>query len=221
MVINVNDEERMFIPPSWMNDYSPDCDYLCLDFINTVSWRAGVERGDILTTYPRLVSWAEMLEAIDATEADALISAARQQPDRADAILDRATALREALYRIFSAMVKGAAPAEADLARLNQEARSASQMRALVYTPQGVRLTWEAGEANLERVLWPVAQDAIDLLISDDLLRLGECENEECGWLFIDATKNKSRRWCSMEVCGNRAKARRHYQRKKSTATPA
>ena len=88
-------------------------------------------------------------------------------------------------------------------------------------TPKHIRVTEVGGHAivcfnNLERVVWPVARSAADLLTSDLLSRVRRCEDDRgCGYLFIDTSRNRSRRWCSMESCGNRAKARRHYARQK------
>ena len=66
-------------------------------------------------------------------------------------------------------------------------------------------------------MLWPVVQSAVDLMTSPELDRVGQCADDRgCGWLFVDTTKNRSRRWCDMRDCGNRAKARRHYAKKKS-----
>lgn len=210
----------MRIPAEVIDEYNPDGDSLCLDFINTVSWRGSPQQSDFLKDYARLVSWAEMMEILGNGEAGQLIEIAARQPQQAGAVLGRAIALREALYRIFSAFIKGNTPAEEDVALLNREVHLAWQKRSLTYTPAGMRLAWEGGAETLERILWPVAQSAADLLAADDLARVGECLGEGCGWLFIDASKNKSRRWCSMNDCGNREKARRHYQRKKASAPP-
>ncbi|HYR09186.1 MAG TPA: CGNR zinc finger domain-containing protein, partial [Longimicrobium sp.] len=76
---------------------------------------------------------------------------------------------------------------------------------------------WEEG-AELDRVLWPVVRDAAELLVSGDLRRVGKCCGDNCDWLYLDTSRNRSRRWCDMQSCGNRAKARRHYHRAKGGA---
>lgn len=63
--------------------------------------------------------------------------------------------------------------------------------------------------------MWPIAWSITELLLSDKLSRVGQCAAENCGWLFLDTTRNHSRRWCEMEHCGNRAKAKRHYRRRR------
>ena len=73
-------------------------------------------------------------------------------------------------------------------------------------------------EGALDRPLWPVLRSAAALLTSDDIARIRECAAERCAWLFIDHSRNRSRRWCDMRDCGNRAKARRHYARAKARA---
>src|SRR5260221_3971430 len=87
----------------------------------------------------------------------------------------------------------------------------------LVPAAVGYSLHWPAQPDALDRMLWPVAYSAADLLTNPELLsRVGECADDRgCGYLFLDMTKNRSRRWCDMKDCGNRAQAQRHYERKK------
>ncbi|MCK4470533.1 MAG: CGNR zinc finger domain-containing protein, partial [Anaerolineae bacterium] len=73
---------------------------------------------------------------------------------------------------------------------------------------------WVLGENDLDRMLWPIVRSAAELLTSGDLRKVRQCAREGCDWLFVDASKNHSRRWCSMNMCGSRVKARRYYQRK-------
>ncbi|MBI4413448.1 MAG: CGNR zinc finger domain-containing protein, partial [candidate division NC10 bacterium] len=81
---------------------------------------------------------------------------------------------------------------------------------------------WTGDGQRLDRMLWAVTRSAADLLTSGELAAVRECEAETCAWLFMDRSRNRSRRWCDMKACGNRAKARRHYERKKAGhGTPA
>jgi predicted RNA-binding Zn ribbon-like protein len=130
-------------------------------------------------------------------------------------VLRRAISLREAIYRIITTFKTELPPQDADLAVLNHEFQIANQHRILAYTPEGWDWQWDENPQALDRILWPVAQSAANLLTSETLDRVGECQGEDCGWLFLDASKNKSRRWCSMDDCGNREKARQFYRRKK------
>ena len=77
--------------------------------------------------------------------------------------------------------------------------------------------TYTFEERKLDQMLWPIIRSAAELLTSDKLDRVCECPGENCGWLFIDMSRNRSRRWCDMKDCGNRAKARRHYRKTKAS----
>ena len=79
-------------------------------------------------------------------------------------------------------------------------------------------MAWPGFAEELESLIWPVAKSAADLLTSERLERVRECAGGTCGWLFIDASKNHSRRWCDMRDCGNAAKAKRHYHKKRVSA---
>jgi predicted RNA-binding Zn ribbon-like protein len=143
---------------------------------------------------------------------------AEVHPAQASAVLDQAIALRETIYRIFSAVATGRSPEAADLAALNAAISQAMAHLRIIETPAGFVWGWDGGDDALDQMLWPVVRSAADLLTSKELERVGECaEHQRCGWLFLDVSRNHSRRWCSMELCGNRAKVRRHYQRKSAT----
>jgi predicted RNA-binding Zn ribbon-like protein len=185
---------------------------LCLDFANTVAWRGEETVDDRLTGYPALAWWGERAGVVDAAATDALLRAAEREPGAAEGVFRRAVALREATHRLFAAAARGAEPAAADLELLNAElARGLAHVRLERAAP-GYAWGWEEGAA-LDRVLWPVARSAAELLTSPELARVGTCASESCGWLYLDTSKNHSRRWCDMRDCGNRAKVRRHYRR--------
>jgi len=170
-----------------------------------------------ITTYGDLLRWAVHAGAIEADLADRLEARAADAPDEAARIAERAVQLREALYRVFVAAMESEEPAGNDLAIIDEELGAA--LAHLRIAPDGApdgpwRWRFE-GEEQLGRVLWPLARDAADLLSSDELARLGQCSGEDCTWLFVDRSRNHSRRWCDMAVCGNRSKARRYYERSK------
>jgi predicted RNA-binding Zn ribbon-like protein len=103
-----------------------------------------------------------------------------------------------------------------DLTVLTQFWRMASQQLRLTVHADELSWEYEQNEADLRRILWPVVQSAVELLQSDQRHRVGQCQDDRgCGFLFLDTSRNRSRRWCSMESCGNRAKANRHYARVK------
>jgi predicted RNA-binding Zn ribbon-like protein len=190
---------------------------LCLDFANTADWHASDQPEERLNSYANLVSWSEQVGILTKDEAQQLLREAAHRPNDAATVLDRAIAFREAIFRIFSAVTAGDSPEEADLAILNEVLSAALGRLHIVLTSDGFGWEWTDEKHKLERMLWPVAQSAVDLLTSEELMRVGQCADERCGWLFMDMSRNRSRRWCDMRDCGNRAKARRHYERKRST----
>ena len=189
---------------------------LCLDFANTVSGCHKDRSRSRLTRYDELLSWSCAAASLEAADADALLRLAEADPRRAANLLARSLTLREALYRIFSALAAGGAVPAADLEVLNRELHAA--MKHLTVAPQAASFAWcWSGVAqDLASPLWPIVRSAADLLTGAERPLLRECGR--CCWLFVDRSKNKRRRWCSMEVCGNRAKSERHYSRK--TGTP-
>jgi predicted RNA-binding Zn ribbon-like protein len=198
---------------------------LCLDFINTVDGRKidsprkearSVKTqvlGDKLVEYSDLVAWSRHAGLVTATEAERLIQTSKRNADEARNVFDRAIALREALHRIFNALITGRRPQTVDLDTLNDELLRARTHEKLAHGAHG--FTWEliGGEAALDRMLWSLAHSGAELLTTGDLSRLRECSGEECGWLFEDTSKNRSRQWCDMQSCGNLAKVRRYRTR--------
>ncbi|HKX31674.1 MAG TPA: ABATE domain-containing protein [Blastocatellia bacterium] len=182
-----------------------------LDLANTVDWRTGDHPRELLNSYVDLVAWGQHTGLLAKREASRLLDEALRHPVLASRALGQALELREHLYRLFSAVVKGQQVKDSDLEFLNRSLPEAMSRLKIGRRNGGYDWTW-SGEVALERVWWPVVRAAAELLTSGDLKGLRECPGEGCGWLFIDQSRNQSRRWCSMEVCGNRAKARRHYE---------
>ena len=187
-----------------------------LEFANTVDWHASDEPVEYLTSYAALVVWGQRVGILNDRQAENLLEEAGRHPTEADAIRERAVVLREAIYRIFASISAGLPAEEDDLAVLNAELARTLACSRLVPSGEGYAWDWIDAEDALDSVLWPVVRDAADLLTSGDLARVGQCADDRCGWLFLDTSRNHSRRWCSMEDCGNRAKARRHYQRSRT-----
>jgi predicted RNA-binding Zn ribbon-like protein len=133
----------------------------------------------------------------------------------ANDVLQQAITLREATYRIFSNVAAVHPPAPDDLGILNVALPDAMSHLQVVALPTGFTWDWTASLDALDQMLWPVVRSAADLLTSDDLDRVRECADDRgCGYLFIDRSRNRSRRWCSMESCGNRAKVVRYLERR-------
>jgi predicted RNA-binding Zn ribbon-like protein len=187
---------------------------LCLDFTNTAG-RHGSPADNHLNSYADLVSWSRYENVFTEDEARKLLIEAAHQPAEAEATFQKAFALREALYRIFSAVGAGNEVDTADLNIFNQELSQALVHLRVAAQANEFAWEWADADSNLGQMLWPVVWSASELMMSDDLKYVRECGGSDCDWLFLDTSRNHSRRWCSMETCGNRAKARRHYQRAK------
>ena len=188
---------------------------LCLDFVNTVDPRHGDHAREYLRGYDDLVAWARVTGTLDDREAGRLLQRATSLPAEAAAVLDRAVALREALYRVFA---HPPPPDPGGLEVVNREVGRALGQTCLRPATGAARyrLGWAEAGPTLDRPLWPVARSAAELLASPDADRVRECQGDGCGWLFLDTSRNRRRAWCSMDGCGNRAKARRHYARRRT-----
>lgn len=192
---------------------------LCLDFVNTVSDR-GTEPVERWTGYGELLRWAQGAELVDGAEAERLAALAAAEPEVGERVLRRAVELREALFAIFAATAAGEAPPAPALKHLNRVLPETLSHLRLVPGDECCAWSWrgcEGAEEELAFLLWPVVRSAADLLTDDDLDRVRECDADTCRWLFLDRSRNRSRRWCDMQQCGNRAKARRHYRRQKGS----
>jgi predicted RNA-binding Zn ribbon-like protein len=142
-------------------------------------------------------------------------------PEGARGTLSRAFDLREAIHRVISRAIASESQYESDLSVLNRELSVAlSHLRVM---PSGGAYDWDwdrsgdEGETPLDRPLWPVAQSAAELLTSERLGRVNVCAGDGCGWMFLDESRNNSRRWCDSRDCGNRERVRRHLARKRAS----
>jgi predicted RNA-binding Zn ribbon-like protein len=189
---------------------------LSLDFCNTMGGKRGGIPREKLHTFNDLVSWAEQGELLQPAQADNLRRYAVRNSADASALLARAIELREAIFRIFLSVSEEKRPAEKDLARLNAElAASLARLRlGPAHDGNGFAWHWADDQLRPGHLLGPIARSAAELLVRGDLVaKVHQCEGENCGWLFVDCSKNHSRRWCDKRDCGNRAKVRRHRKR--------
>src|SRR5215468_147412 len=204
---------------------------LCLDFVGPVGgWNPDparaksdpygvVARADKLNDYFDLLAWSLHTKLFSENEAQALAREAGRRNKDAAATLMRAVALRGAIYRICAAIIhegRGARPRGADLDLLNQELNVAHARVRLGVGEGNLVWEWASPRNTLDRMLWMVADSAAEMLTTDDLTRLRGCPGIDCGWLFLDNSKNSRRQWCDMQTCGNLAKVRRFRQRKGS-----
>jgi predicted RNA-binding Zn ribbon-like protein len=200
-------------------EFDFDSGTLCLDFANTVDWHASPDPQDRLTGYSDLLAWGQAGGELSAARVNALEQLSRQGPEGTQAAFKKAVRLREAIYRIFSSLAADNRASTKDLAILNEVLGESLAHLRIIPSSNGFAWEWDDESTAMDQILWPVARSAAELLTSETLDRVRQCADDRgCGYLFVDMSRNRSRRWCSMESCGNRAKARRHYRRISSNA---
>ncbi|MBJ7598936.1 ABATE domain-containing protein [Candidatus Nephthysia bennettiae] len=187
---------------------------LCLDFANTVDDRSEPEPHDYLPSYPALLAWSLHAGALSQAEASRIEALARIEPAPAERALVTALGAREALYSLFDAVADGGQPGLQLLAPVNRVLRRLGGAARLVPAGDAARLEWEAGtEVTLDTPALRVLGSAVELLTGPDLARVRQCVAADCSWLFLDPTRNHSRRWCRADRCGARDRFRRYYAR--------
>ena len=183
-----------------------------LAFINTLSSRPTASPVERLVSYEALVEWAREQQLVSAAAAERLLAEARRHPHQAALVLSRAREFREALNGLASAIDTGRQPSGEVLATIGDALATAYANGRLV--PHEGTLQWIAGaEDDLDRIVWEIGRAAGRLVVSPRLGKLRACAAGDCGWWFVDDTKNRSRRWCDMKLCGNREKLRRFRKR--------
>lgn len=183
--------------------------HLALDFANTVDDPLGPRRWDHVADHPNLVAWSARVGVVSPDAAAALRRAVAGHPERAAAAMRDAVALRAALTDTFGAVVDGS-PLDDGWLRLRPFVVSAVARADVAPAVPHPAPTWSGTEPDLP--LLPVADAAYRLLTGPELHRLKRCV--ACPWLFLDRSRNGSRRWCSMEVCGTDEKIRRYVTRR-------
>lgn len=187
---------------------------LCLDFANTINGHGSVTPHEYLIGYPDLVLWSRRAGLLTDAEAERLLRLAGEGSREASAVYKRAIELRETIFRVFSALALSRSPKTANIIALNEARLDALNHSTIGPRDGGYAVDW-TDKSALDRMLWPIALSAAELLTSPHLTRVRECEGDRCDWLFIDTSRNHMRRWCSMAECGNRAKSQRFLARKR------
>ncbi len=183
-----------------------------LAFVNTLSGRPTAAPAERLVSYDALVDWAREQQLVSAAAGDRLNAAARRHPQQAASVLARAREFREALNALALAIEHHRQPALPVLATIGDCLAAAYAHGRLV--PHDGGLQWIASaEDDLDRILWEIGRATGRLVVSPRLGRIRSCGAADCGWWFVDDTKNHSRRWCDMKICGNREKIRRYRAR--------
>jgi predicted RNA-binding Zn ribbon-like protein len=202
------------IPPAPDHEIELAGGALALDFANTVGGTHIRPTHDHLRDYADIVRFAALAGALEPPLAKRLAQRADRDPRRAAAVYELGIALREAIWGVFSSLASGEAPRDADLALISDAAAAGAARAQLVYDRSGVGWSLPSDGGDLERPLWEIARSAADLLTSGDRDRVKECASGTCEWVFLDKSRNRSRRWCDMSDCGNREKARRFHAKK-------
>jgi predicted RNA-binding Zn ribbon-like protein len=180
-----------------------------LDLVNTLDWRFRPEGAEeLLNTYPDILRFTEQSKLLTSTEARRLRPSTR--------VLESCKELREALAEIFYARLDGRRPLAEAGRKLERHFR-ATRLAQTLNWKQSPRLEWEWPKMEHDPALplWALAMSAADLMTSEAVYRVRACQNLECRWLFLDTSKNHTRRWCDMKLCGNRMKARRFKAQRK------
>ena len=182
-----------------------------LELVNTLDLRFSTNPQDLLPSYEDLLRFAAQLRLLPPEQSRKLGRTVREADGRR--VLASAVELREALAAVLYAWVDGGKPADRQIAILEKHFHDAALHRSLRSGDERLVWSWSGFEQEAELPLWKLAQSASDLLVSDDAKQVKGCGDPICRWLFLDLSKNHTRRWCDMKTCGNRMKARRHQAR--------
>lgn len=193
---------------------------LCLDFVNTVNHRLSGQPEEKLSSYGDLLAFGEQTGVFSGAEARELRREARRNKDEASRVLQHALSVREMIFRILSAVAAARKPTEADVSELNAELRTMGSYSSIA--PKNGKGVWRWAEKSggAEKFINRILRSTVDMLTSDEIERVKECAAKTCGWLFIDRSRSRNRRWCEMRTCGSQSKARAYYQRKRARVDP-
>jgi predicted RNA-binding Zn ribbon-like protein len=194
-------------PASSTQDFQFIGGNLALDFVNTVGNRLGTPR-DYFVSQAEFTRWARRAGLIGKKETIAFQGSAWRR------ILE----IREELYQLFKPLAENKSLSSIAIERLNTRLAEVASKRQLLVTKREFTLIWRTEADDPDRILGPILYAAVDLLMAGSFRRIGECADQNCGWLFLDRSQRGKRKWCSMTDCGNRNKVHRYYQRKKRSA---
>jgi predicted RNA-binding Zn ribbon-like protein len=189
---------------------------VALDLGNTLLNRPTDDVAELIPEALDFLSWARQAELLTRKQEGELRKEAKRKPQAVEAVRRRAVQLRECLFQLFSSIADGKDTAPDVMAEWNQYVKESLDHYETVRAGEGLAWTLRSELYGIDTVLWVIIHSAIELLTGPQAARIRRCASDTCDWLFVDTSKRGNRRWCDMTVCGNRAKARRFYQRKKS-----
>jgi len=189
---------------------------LCLDFANTIHDFRAEDHEEELHAISDVLQWAKEAKLLSPADYDRLATHYRRNHCEADAALAKGTVIRDLLLSIFAGIANGRSVSSQRLSELNSALAQAPALLHVHKYSRRFETGWTSAADGLQQVLFPILASAVELLGSDRLGRIRECASADCTWLFVDESRNRSRRWCDMSSCGNRMKARRHYKKSKA-----
>jgi len=187
---------------------------LSLDFVNTGQWNESGPWPERLQRFRDLVRWSRDAGALAPDRSSRLLEAGERHPPHAQAAFDRAVQIRGVLHAIFDSLAEQRSPAQSDLRVLDDELATAFAVAHLEYRDGRIVREWSEDAEDFGQVVRPIVWSATELLLGERVTRLRACASPRCRRLFLDESRNGMRRWCDMQVCGSRAKARRYYERR-------
>jgi predicted RNA-binding Zn ribbon-like protein len=182
-----------------------------LELVNTLDMRFSAETIELIPTYKDLLRLTTQMKLLSADQSRRLARTVDEKT--AQKVLASAVELREALAAVLYSRVDGSKVPAAEMEKLERHFQAAAVHRRLLADGSHWYWSWAGLERRAEIPLWMLAQAAADLLVSSDAELIKDCGDPNCRWLFLDTSKNHTRRWCDMKTCGNRMKARRHQAR--------
>ena len=186
---------------------------VCLDFGNTLDWRTSEQPQELIPNFETLLGWCERRRTMPSAALSKLRARAASKPQEAEVVIAAAFRLREEIWSLSEALRTGS---KIGIERINAMTKALPSQPRLI--AEGADYVFDLPGRELEEVLWPILWSTTALLTSNDAARIGMCHAEGCGWFFVDESPNRSRLWCSSEVCGNRERARRSYAKRKKAA---
>ncbi len=203
------------LPPSRAGSLPLIGDNLALDFANTESGRGFASHQNHLRDAAKVLDWLDHARALSPDQARWLRAEISARADLAADLHASAVELRSAIHGVGVAIGRGSEPPQASLASLSAQYARHINRASLKLETDACGWRWSVRDAPVEAALGTIALAAVELFTEGEFSRIKECGGHACGWLFYDTSKNNRRRWCEMEVCGNRAKQKRLVARRR------
>lgn len=196
-----------------------DGGWLCLDFINTVGNRIVKPTRCYLPDNNEILKWAKRVNIFSSKEVSEIKGKNSEYPDMAEKDHKKVINMRETLYKMFSSIANDLSPSGSILKQFNKYlSETFDNLKVVVNKNRVVTEDWRKENTGMHQFQSMIIKSAYELLKSDLLRALKQCD--KCGWLFLDRSKNRSRRWCSMETCGSSDKSQRYYRKMKKGTVP-